>query len=72
MDTNKGIVNTHEEVFWLGKNTGVLKTESNNRVYVFGDQKWVGKKECALAIRDNKELADAILEEVRKLDQKQA
>lgn len=72
MDTNKGIVNTHEEVFWLGKNTGVLKTESNNRVYLFGDQKWVGKKECALAIRDNKELADAILEEVRKLDQKQA
>jgi hypothetical protein len=71
LDTNKGIINQHEEIFFLGKNTGVLKTESNNRVYVFGDQKWVGKKECALAIRDNAELAAAILEAVRKLDEKQ-
>jgi hypothetical protein len=70
LDTEKGIINQHEEVFWLGKNTGVLKTESNNRVYVFGDKKWVGKKECALAIRDDAGLAAAILEEVRKLDER--
>ena len=70
LDTTKGIINQHEEIFWLGKNTGVLKTESNNRVYVFGDKRWTGKKECALAIRDNPDLAAGILEEVRKLDDK--
>lgn len=68
---DQGIINQHEEIFWLGKNTGVIATP-NNRTYNFGGQSFNGKKECALAIRDNKELADAILEEVRKLDQKQA
>lgn len=70
LDTEKGIINQHEEIFWLGKNTGVLKTESNNRIYVFGDQKWTGKKECALAIRDDAALAAAILQQVGKLDER--
>jgi len=65
-----GIINQHEEVFWLGKNTGVINTP-NNRTYNFGGQSFNGKKECALAIRDNPELYKAILEEVRKLDDKE-
>lgn len=69
MDYEKGIINQHEEIFFLGKNTGVIKTESNNRIYVYGDQKWTGKKEMALAIRDNPKLAKAILEEIKKLDE---
>lgn len=69
MDYEKGIINQHEEIFWLGKDTGVIKTESNNRVFVYGDQKWVGKKEMAFAIRDDKKLADSIMAEVRKLDE---
>lgn len=63
-----GIINQHEEIFWLGKNTGVLST-TNNRTYEFGGQKFNGKKECALAIRDNPELANAILAAVKKLDE---
>lgn len=63
-----GIINQHEELFFLGKNTGIIKTE-NNRTYFFGDQKFNGKKECALAIRDNSKLAQAILAEIIKLDQ---
>jgi RecA/RadA recombinase len=66
---NEGVVLQHEEIFWLGKNTGVIKTE-NNRTYFFGDKKFNGKKETALAIKDDPELASAILEEVRKLDAK--
>lgn len=66
---DNGIVNQHEEIFWLGKNLGILKTE-NNRTYQFGDQKFNGKKEAALAIKDDPKLAAAILEEVRKLDDK--
>lgn len=67
IDYNEGIINKHEEIFWLGKNTGIITTP-NNRTYEFGGQKWNGKKECAFAIRDNPELANAILEAVKKLD----
>lgn len=64
-----GIVNQHEEIFFLGKNTGVIKLEGN-RYYSFGSNNWDSKKDCALAIRDNPELANEILEAVRKLDDK--
>lgn len=67
---DKGIINQHEEIFWLGKNTGVIKTESNNRIYVYDGKKYTGKKEMALAIRDDKKLANSILSEVIQLDEK--
>lgn len=66
---DKGIINKHEEVFYLGVNTGIIKKEGN-RNYLFCDQKWSSKKDCAFAIRDDKKLYDSILEEVRKLDSK--
>lgn len=66
---NDGIINQHEEIFHLGKNLGILKTE-NNRTYFFGEHKFNGKKEAALAIKENPELAAQILEEVKKLDAK--
>jgi RecA/RadA recombinase len=68
---DQGIVNQHEEIFWLGKNMGVIATP-NNRTYTFGGESFNGKKECALAIRDNPEMAKAILEQVRKLDEKES
>lgn len=68
LDYVKGIINQHEEIFFLAKNVGVIKLEG--RTYSFGKEKWVGKKECALAIRDNPELAKSILDEVKKLDSK--
>jgi len=66
---DNGIINQHEEIFWLGKNLGVITTP-NNRTYNFAGQSFNGKKETAMAIRDNPKLAAAILEEVRKLDNK--
>lgn len=68
MDYEKGIVNQHEEIFFMAKNVGIIKLEG--RTYTFGDQKWVGKKECALAIRDNPKLAKEILDQVKQLDAK--
>lgn len=65
---DQGIINQHEEIFWLGKNTGVIQMEGT-KTYKFGDQKWNGKKECALAIRDSAELGAAILAAVKKLDE---
>jgi hypothetical protein len=66
---DEGIINQHEEIFWLAKNAGVLKTE-NNRTYFFGEHKFNGKKEAAQAILENPTLAAQLLEEVRKLDEK--
>lgn len=66
---DEGIVNQHEELFWLGKNLGVIVTP-NNRTYSFEGQSFNGKKECAAAIRDNPELAKAVLAAVKKLDEK--
>jgi hypothetical protein len=69
LDYDKGIINQHEEIFFLAKGVGVIKLEG--RTYTYGDQKWIGKKECALAIRDNPKLATQILEDVKKLDAKE-
>ena len=65
---DQGIVNQHEEIFFLGKNTGVITT-INNRTYEFGGKSFNGKKEMAFAIRDDKNLAESILAEVKKLDE---
>jgi hypothetical protein len=72
MDYEKGIVNQHEEIFFLGKNSGVIKTESNNRVFLIGDKKYVGKKEAALAIKDDPKLAKSIVDQLKALDQKKS
>jgi hypothetical protein len=64
---DKGITNQHEEIFWLGKNTNVITMEGN-KTYIFGEQRFNGKKECALAIRDNPKMASAIVAAVKKLD----
>lgn len=67
LDYKHGIINQHEEIFWLGKNTGVIQLEGN-KTYIFGKDKFNGKKECALAIKEDKELAKAILLSVKQLD----
>jgi hypothetical protein len=68
MDYDKGIVNQHEEIFFLGKSTGVITTP-NNRTYNYGGKSYNGKKEMAFAIRDDAKLAEAILAEVKKSDE---
>jgi RecA/RadA recombinase len=67
LDYEKGIVNQHEEVFWLAKNLNILKTE-NNRTYFYRDMKFNGKKEAALALRDDPSLLEAVLADIVALD----
>lgn len=67
MDYEKGIINQHEEIFFLAKACGVITT-TNNRTYNYGGQSYNGKKEMAFAIRDDKKLAEAIMAEVIALD----
>lgn len=68
MDYEKGIINQHEEIFFLAKSTGVITTP-NNRTYYYGDKSFNGKKEMAFAIRDDKKLAEEIMAAVKKLDE---
>ena len=64
-----GIINQHEEIFFLGYNTGVIKREGNAN-YIFRDLKVNGKANFALKIKEDPNLAKDILEEVRKIDEK--
>lgn len=67
LDYKNGIINQHEEIFWLGKNTGIIQMEGN-KTYIIGKERFNGKKECALAIRDNPKLGEAVLAGVKALD----
>lgn len=67
LDYDRGIINTHEEVFLLGVNRGIIE-RPNNVTYKYGDQSWRGKMAMANAIRDNDELYQMILSEVMKQD----
>lgn len=63
----EGLINTHEEVFLLGINTGVVE-RPNNRTYVFDGKNYSSKADFANAIKNDKSLYDAILEKVRERD----
>jgi len=69
VDYEKGIVNQHEEIFFLGKNTNVISMRGS-RFYGFGGKEWGSKAECAQAIKEDPKLAKAILDAVKKLDEK--
>lgn len=66
---DEGIINQHEEVFYLGTNTNIIKKEGT-RNYFFKDQKWTSKKDCAMAIKADPKLSSEIMDEVRKLDER--
>lgn len=61
------LINTHEEVFTLGVNWGVIE-RPNQAWYAFGGKKWQGKPAILDALRDDKALYDAVLKEVRRRD----
>jgi len=66
-DFHKGIVNTHEEVYQLGVNLGIIQ-KPNNVTHSFKGQDFRGKEAMLIAIRDTPELYKAILNEVKILD----
>lgn len=54
-----GIINQHEELFFLAKSLNIMTT-TNNRTYEFEGLKFNGKTEACHAIRDNPDLAKLI------------
>lgn len=69
LDYQRGIINTFEEVFWLAVNRGVVE-RPNNRKYVFGGREWDGKDAFAIALRDEPEIAQKILQKLKDDDLK--
>lgn len=62
-----GIINTHEEVFTLGCNLGVIE-RPNNTTYIYKDNKWVGKPALLDALKMNPVLCQEIMDEVYTKD----
>lgn len=69
LDYNKGIINTHEEVFVLGRNLGVIE-RPNNRTYKYGDKTWNGVESIVTAIKEDSTLYKSILRDVYAKDMK--
>mgnify|MGYP001576761201 CR=1 FL=1 len=66
-DHQRGIINTHEEIFLLGANRGIIDRPTNSQ-YAFGDKKWNGKPAMLEALRTNPDLAKEVLMAVRAAD----
>jgi RecA/RadA recombinase len=67
LDYNKGIINTHEEVFTLAKNYGILE-RPNNQWWHYNGKKWNGIVNMLTAIRDDRVLYNELLDAVMAKD----
>ena len=82
MSHDRGIINTHEEVFLLGVGLRVVNSggggnysinahgalDDKLKPYVADGRTWRGKESFLAAIRDNKDLYDGILRTCKRLD----
>jgi len=62
-----GIINQHEEIFELGKNTGIIKNLGAGGYELYGE-KIRGKANVAKMIKDQPELAAKLMADIKALD----
>jgi hypothetical protein len=67
VDYRKGIINTHEEVFTLGVNRGIIE-HPTNVTYQYKEHKWKGKTEILNALANDPKLQQEILDELQLRD----
>lgn len=67
MDYNRGIINTHEEVFLLGVGRGIIK-RPNNRTYEIEGLRYNGKPAILEKLKHDPELCDRIVKELIRID----
>lgn len=67
IDYARGIINTHEEVFLLGTECGIIE-RPNNLVYKFGGFEWKGKPAMLNALEADTELQRSIVKELKRID----
>lgn len=63
-----GLINTHEEVFVLGKDNFQVVEEPTQGRFQFGDRKWHGKEAILQAIAEDTQLRKDILAACRRRD----
>lgn len=64
---DKGLINTHEEIFLLATNLKLVE-RPNNRTYVYDNVKYNSKEEFLTAIRDNETISKGIMKLVHDRD----
>lgn len=67
LDYNKGIINQYEEIFTLGLNMGLIQ-KPNNVTYSYGDKNYRGLVAILTALKEDPQLAGAILEQAMTKD----
>jgi len=67
LDYRRGMINLHEEVFTLGKERGII-TRPNNVMYEFDGKSWKGEAAILSALKDDKQLQQKILQELKARD----
>ena len=66
-DYKRGVINQHEEVFLLGVNRGVIQ-KPNQLTYSFNGRSWKGQQATLDALKNEKELYDDVLREIKRRD----
>ena len=64
-DYDRGIINVEEELFEMAKNLNIVE-RPNNRTYVLNGKPYNSKEDFIVAIRDNPEVRDYLLQQIYK------
>jgi len=56
-----GLINTHEEVFLMAKNLGLVE-QPNNRTYIFDGNSYSSKKDFLTALKDSPEMQNKVID----------
>ncbi len=67
LDYKRGIINVHEEVFTLGVERGII-VKPNNVMHEFDGRSWKGKEAMLQAIKEDPQLQQKILQELKTRD----
>ena len=67
LDYQKGIINTHEEVFRLGVRWGII-SRPTAMTYQIGEQKFTGKPACLKVLAESKELQQKVMANLIELE----
>ena len=67
LDYKKGMINIHEEVYLLGLARGII-VKPNNVMHEFDGKSWKGKEAMLTALKDDPQLQQKILQELKTRD----
>lgn len=69
LDFENGIINQHEEIFFLARSLNIITT-LNNRTFTYNGVNYNGKGQCAQAIKDDPKMQAALMKEILSYDAK--